>query len=309
MSIPPIDPSTTWTASRVKYAITPADFSLLKTEVLPSERSRKDTTTTAITVLQAKLVDQQTTSDAVEDLFFALGVYIGGLELEAEGLNGRVVTAITPADVTAGKTGSGVLFTPPPPAPDPNTDPVEYTGPLRKADLFGGTLAGAANETDGLSDELPYLSIAVPTPADNTAWQLTLTEEAAGLGKQSAGLVIVAASPWLLPVGAEQAAVVAAQANVVAHQAMDLTTMSGAQKTARIAQITARQAEVAARVTANDTARNAEYEMRFEVLDSLLNTAHGFGRLESTTQKVLDYITEQKDFFVNFDKIYTAVTS
>jgi hypothetical protein len=307
MSIPPIDPSSTWTADKVKYALNPSDYDLLITKVLPKEVTGAQSTLAAIPKLQAQLAEQQATSDAVENLFFALGQYIGGLEQEAEGLNGRVVVPITPTDIDDGKTGTGVLFTPPPPKPDPATDPVEYTGPLRKTNLFGGTLAGADNETDGLADELPYLSIAVPTPADNTAWQAALTEEATGLAKQAAGLAIVAAAPWNLPVGTEQAQVAAAQAAVAFHQTLNLLTMTGVQKTARIAAIGVRQGEVAARVTVNDTQRNAEYEMRFQILDSLLNTPHGFGRFEAVTQKVLAYVTEHKDFYVNFDKIYSAV--
>jgi len=306
MSIPPINPSTTYTASRVKYTLTPAQFNLLKTEVTPEELGLAASSAAAIPKLQAQLAQEQAESAAVEATFFGIGQYLGGLEQEAEGLNGRVVTPITPADITAGKTSTGVLFTPPPAVP---TDPVESTGPLRKADLFGGSLLGAANETSGLAAELPYLSIAVPIPADNTAWQLTLTEEAAGLTKQSAGLAIVAAAPWNLSVAAIQAQVVAAQAAVAFHQTLNLVTMTGPQKAARIAAIGVRQAEVAARVTSNSTQRTAEYEMRFQILDSLLSGSHGYGRRDAVTSKVLPFVTEQTGFFVNFGKIYSAVTS
>lgn len=306
MSIPPINPSTTYTASRVKYTLTPAQFNLVKTEVKTEEVANAAAGPGTIVKLNAKLAQEQAESAAVEALFFGMGLYLGGLEQEAEGLNGRVVVAITPADVTAGKTSSGVLFTPPPAIP---TDPVERLGPLRKTNLFGGTLAGAANETNGLGDELPYLSIVAPVPADNTAWQLTLTEEATGLSKQLAGLATIAAAPWNVNTTAEVALDTAAQAAVVAHQAMNLTTMTLPQKAARIAAIGVRQAQVAARVTANDTARTAEYEMRFQILDSLLNLSHGFGRRDAVTAKVLPFVIEQTDFFVNFGKIYSAIVS
>ena len=306
MSIPPINPSTTYTASRVKYTLTPTQFNLVKTEVTPEEVGNAAQAPNTIAKVTAMLAQQQAESSAVEALFFGIGQYLSGLEQEAEGLNGRVVVPITPADVTAGKTSTGVLFTPPPALP---TDPVERLGPLRKTNLFGGTLAGAANETNGLGDELPYLSIVAPVPADNTAWQLTLTEEATGLSKQLAGLAIIAAVPWSVNTTAEVALDTAAQAAVVAHQAMNLTTMTLPQKAARIAAIGVRLAEVAARVTANGTARTAEYEMRFQILDSLLNLSHGFGRRDATTAQTLTFVTEQAGFFVNFGKIYSAIVS
>jgi regulator of sigma D len=49
--------------------------------------------------------------------------------------------------------------------------------------------------------------------------------------------------------------------------------------------------------------------MRFQILDSLLNQSHGFGRRDAVTAKVLPFVIEQTDFFVNFGKIYSAIVS
>jgi hypothetical protein len=85
--------------------------------------------------------------------------------------------------------------------------------------------------------------------------------------------------------------------------------MTPAQKAARIAFITNRRnAEVIPRITANAAERNSEYELRFQVLDSLVNQGHGVGKLEANLQRVVGFLTEQKSFFGNFVEIYKAVT-
>lgn len=312
MSIPPIDPSATYTASRVKFTLTSAEFS----ELGPTEaefRRRDASLEEGIPRVQGDLTAASKRSDAVEAVFFGIGDYLGGLEKEAEGLEGRVVVPITGADIDQAKEGKGILFTPPPSPPDSNTNPVEFMGPLRKTDLFGGTLPSPGlrpdNELDGINAEIPLLGIPSPTPADDLAWHAALTKEANGLAKQLSGLGVVTSPPWnRTDLGTVIANATAAQADVAAHQPLSLLTMTTAQKAARTAFITNRKnTQILPRITNNATERNREYEFRFQLLDSLVNKAHGVGSFEASLNRLLVFITEQKAFFDNFLKIYRAV--
>jgi hypothetical protein len=311
MPIPPIDPSTTYTASRVRFTLTPDEFNRLQQEVLPGFKRSLERVDRSIPILSVELAEVTAKADAIKAVFFGIGIYLGGLELEAEGLNGRKVVPVNAADIAAGEKGTGRLFTDPP-TPPPGT--VEAQGPHRIADLFGGTLAALPslrpdNELDSINEELPLLALPFPTPVDNATWQAALVKEAAGLTKQSTGLSVIAAAPWLVDVTALQAQIALAQANVVVMQGLDLTTMTAAQKAARTAFITNRRDnEVIPRIAANATLRAAEYEMRFEILDSLLNRAHGIARFKSVLADNIALLTEQRDFFVNFYKIYEAIT-
>lgn len=312
MPIPPINPSTTYTASRVKYTLSPAEFSTVTT--LPGGYEQKvDNIDTALPVLNGRLAAETDLEAAVNATFFGIGVYLGGLEIEIEGLIGRLVVPVTAGDVSTAEAYNGGLPYPRLfPAAQSGAD-VESMGPTRIADLFGGVFLAFAfrpdNEQDGITTELPLLALAAPTPADNTAWQAALVREDNGLTKQTTGLTTIAATPWSVDVTAELAAVVAAQADVVVHQGLNLTTMTLAQKAARTATITARSLAITARAGVNTTARTAEYEFRFQILDSLVNRLHGLGRLKEATAKNIALITEQRDFFSNFDTIYSAVGS
>lgn len=305
---PPVDPSTSYATGRVGFLIGTTDLVILGTQIDTGFAKAGAKLDKALPQLADQLTSATAQEAAVRAAFFAYSTYLGGLEIELEGLDGDTVTPVVGSDVTFAELNfsGGRLF----PPPMPGATIASY-GPARIPDLFGGpTSHDANNETDGIAAELPLLASNLVT--DDTAWHAAMTVESAGLAEQIAGLNIIAAAPWNVNVSALLANIAAAQASIALYQAqtMPIPSSGPAPSVAdRTAFLTTRQAQITARVTANGIARNLEYEIRFEILDSLVNRLHGVGRRGPGVSSQITLLTEQRAYFTNFVKIYNAIGS